>query len=269
MVNKVAVLLVGGIVVVGVVVIGGVAAFVLGSGGPAGDATPTAVDETPLPSPTANGPGTATDGPAATPSTTATATVTGTPTATPTATPRPTVLPSEFDDDEIERHIAELINERREADGLDPLRLDGSTSNSVTEMARDHSAAMAEEGEAVHVIDGNTSTDRYHQYELYTTCRWRQPGGESFASSDHNGITGSENGFEAVARTIAGREYEDDGDTFFHRDEEAVAEHIVDEWWNSTLPPYADRLTLPNARHLGVGVEITQYGEVYATANIC
>ena len=276
MVNKVAVILVGGIVLVAVVVIGGVAALVLGGGGSAGDATATPVDPTPLPSPGATATATQTSTPTATAMATATRSSTPTPTVTatpaPTATPRPTVLPSDFDEEEIELLVAQRVNERRQAAGLDPLQLDGSLANEVSGMARDHSEAMAREGEATHVIDGNTSADRYRTYELYENCKWELPGEEGFAFPDANGLeTDSENGFEAVADTTAGREYEYEvtGERRFNADERDVAEAVVQQWWNTTLPPYSGRLTLPNARYLGVGVEVTQFGEVYVTANLC
>jgi hypothetical protein len=282
MVNKIAVLLVGGIIVVGVVVIGGVAAFVLG-GTDGGSGTPTARDATPLPSPGATVTGTAaptaTATVTATGTATATATVTPTATATPTATPRPTVSPSEFDEEAIATHIERLINRRRQAAGLEPLSRNGTTVGTVVEMARAHSEAMADEGDPTHEIAGNTSTDRYRAYELYNVCSWQKPGEEGFARPDANGVTDSPNGFETVASTIAGREYEfqRDGETItrFNADEQDVAEAIVNQWWNNTGVDstdrlyYRDRLTLPNAGRIGVGVEVTQFGEVYATANLC
>lgn len=271
MVNKIAVALVGGLVLVAVLVVGGVAALVLG-GGSAGEATPTFVDETPLPSPTPTAAPAATATGAPTATATPTATETPTPTATPTSTTRPPVPAVEFDEREVERLVGRLVNERRRAADLDPLELEGGLAGDVSEMARDHSGAMAAEGEATHVVDGNTSADRYREYSLYENCKWVKPGEEGFAFPDANGLeTGSENGFEAVANTTAGREYEDDvtGETRFNADERDVAEAVVNEWWNTTIPPYPQRLTLPNARYLGVGVEVTRDGDVYATANLC
>jgi uncharacterized protein YkwD len=273
MVNKIAVTLVGGLVLVAVLVVGGVAALVLG-GGSAGEATPTFVEETPLssPTPTAAPAATATGAPTATATSTPTATVIPTPAATATVTTRSPVPPVEFDERAVERLVGQLVNERRRAADLDPLELEGGLAGDVSEMARDHSRVMAAEGAATHVIDGNTSADRYREYELYENCKWVKAGEEGFARPDQNGLeTGSENGFEAVSRTVAGREYDDDvtGETRFNADERDVAEAVVNQWWNTTIPPCSQRLTLPNARYLGVGVEVTKNGEVYATANLC
>jgi uncharacterized protein YkwD len=267
MVNKVAVALVGGFILVGVLVIGGVFALLLGGGGSAGEATPTFVDETPLPSPTPTAAATGT----ATVTPTATSTRSVTRTQTPTETARPTVPASDFDERTVEHRIAVRINERRRAADLDPLELDGSLVGEVSEMARDHSEAMATAGEVTHGIDGNNSADRYRQAELYENCKWVKPGEEGFAVADANGLETSENGFEAVAGTVAGRVYDAEftDASRFNADESDVAEAVVQTWWHTTVPPYSQRLTLPNARYLGVGVEITQDGQVYATANLC
>jgi len=274
MVNKIAVLLVGGIVLVAVVVMGGVAALVLTGGGDGGGAgstgggggsTPTAVDPTPLPSPGPETPN-ATVTPT-TPTATATATPTATPVPTPTATPKPD--PSDFNETNIETLIADEINDRRERQGLDRLSRSGSTVADLNEMARAHSTSMARRGNLTHVINGTTSADRYRQNDLYQVCKWKRPGEDGFASPDNNGIEVSENGFEMIGRTAAGRETEVVNDTRFIGTDEDAADAVVDQWFNTTYPRYPERLTFVNASRVGVGVEVTQYGEVYATANLC
>lgn len=266
MVNKAAVILLGGIVVVGVVVIGGVGALVLGVGGGGDAGTPTAVDGTPLPfTPTAAP--TAADGstPTVTESApTAARTKTATVTGTATDVPRTTILPRRFDEGEIETLVARYVNDYREANGYDPLSIDGSTANRVQEMARSHSVGMANEGSVTHVVDGNTSTDRYYDHELYRGCQWESGLRNSIVRADNNGPESNENALETIGRTYAGQEY-DDGK--FNADESDVARAIVEAWWADDK--FERRLTLPNAGSVGVGVEITQSGEVYVTANLC
>lgn len=267
MVNKVAVVLVGGIVLVAVVVIGGVAALVLGSGGDAGQTgTPTAVEPVPL---TTTGPAspTATGTPVATPGRTTTPTPTATPTATRTPTPQPTVALSEFDHHRIEVLVVRMINDRRADAGLDTLRSNTTTPRRVREMARGHSNAMAEEGKVAHSINGRTSTDRYTESDLYNTCQWTAEGGEAIIKPDRSTFESGENVLETIGYAKAGREYDDDGERKFHDTNREIAEEIVADWFSD--PTFQRRLTLPNARFLGVGVEITRFGEVYATANLC
>lgn len=256
MVNKAAVVLLGGIVVVGVVAIGGVGALVLGVGGGDGAGTATPVDATPLPF-------TPTEAPTPTASATPTEDSSAA-TATTAAVQRTTILPRRFDERRVETLVGRYINDRREAQGLDPLALNGSTAGNVRVMARDHSVAMADAGRVTHVLDDNSSTDRYRQYDLYRTCQWKSGLKDSVVAADNNGLEGSNNSLEAVGRTVAGQPY---GDSQFNDDEAAVARAIVEAWFADDT--FEQRLTLPNAGSVGVGIEITQSGEVYATANLC
>ncbi|ELZ27418.1 hypothetical protein C475_05850 [Halosimplex carlsbadense 2-9-1] len=231
--------------------------------------TATAVDATDLPTlaPTATGTaaGTATAAGAGTPTETPTPyptlTPTPTPTATPTATPALTDLPADaFDEREIERLVGEYINDRRASAGLDPLAVEGQGVDRLAEMARGHSVQMADQGEAIHRVDGVSSVQRYRDHELYDRCKWSSPDGNTLRTANGNAL-------EAVGRTIAGEPYRNNGTRRFNGDESAVAHTIVDSWWNtSTYPP---RLSYPNADEVGVGVEITRRNDVFVTANVC
>jgi hypothetical protein len=220
---------------------------------------------TPLPAPGPETPHATTTPSSPTPTATATPPATAGP--TPTATPKPD--PSDFNETNIETLIADEINDRRERQGLDRLSRSGSTVADLNEMARAHSTSMARRGNLTHVINGTTSADRYRQNDLYQVCKWKRPGEDGFASPDNNGIEVSENGFEMIGRTAAGRETEVVNDTRFIGTDEDAADAVVDQWFNTTYPRYPERLTFVNASRVGVGVEVTQYGEVYATANLC
>jgi len=265
MANRVAVLVMGGLVVVGLVVVGGVVALVLGGMSAGGAGTPTADAHTPLsPDDGGSAAGTATGTAHGTVAPTPTPAPTATPTPTPTA--RPTVAPAAFDAERIEVLVFELVNERRAEEGLDPLEMNRSLASEVREMARNHSETMAEADAPRHTINGVSSTDRYEENELYYTCRW-ETDNEGLMRADVNSFESNQSAFEAVTRTVAGREYEVDGETRFNADERDVAEAIVEEWWNDLR--HDKRLLLPNARMVGVGVEVTEDGDVFATANLC
>ncbi|WP_415378715.1 CAP domain-containing protein [Halosimplex sp. TS25] len=230
------------------------------------DSSPTTVERTSLPTlpPTTDAPaGTGANGgtQTTTPTPYPTLTPTSTPTATPTATPALTDVPAEsFDEREIERLVAEYINDRRAERDLDRLDYEGDSVDDLVEMARGHSVRMADVDEAIHRIDGQASADRYRENSLYDRCRWSAPDGNSLVTADDNAL-------EAVGRTIAGESYRQNGERQFNGDESAVARAVVDAWWNTST--YRPRLTRPGADEVGVGVDITRRGDVFATANFC
>jgi hypothetical protein len=261
--NRAAVYLLGAIVLLGVAVVGGGVYFLFGTGGDAGTGTPTAVDATPLdltPTPTAQAPTPTPTAQAPTP--TGTQTAAGSP--TPTDAVRTNILPRRFDRRRIEVLVVEEINERRRAEGLEPLTGNGTVAKHVRTMARNHSVNMADEGVVRHQVNGTTSTARYRDYNLYRTCRWDAANGDYIIASDKNGYEANKSALEAVGRTYAGREY---GDGQFNEDERAVAEALVDAFFSDYR--FDQRLTLPRATHAGVGAEITQAGEVYVTVDLC
>lgn len=267
-VNKPTLLVAGGGVLALVVVAVLVGAALTQPNAPVGgdSSTPTAVEATALPTlaPTAGGTdtGTRTDqGGEPTPTPTPYPTLTPTATATPTATPALTDVPPEnFDEREIERLVGEYINERRVAMNRSRLTTGEEGVAPVVEMARAHSSDMADVGEAIHRIDGQSSADRYRANELYDRCRWSTPDGTTLVTADDNAL-------EAVGHTVAGEPYRSDGQRQFNGDEEAVAKTVVDNWLATDT--YRPRLLRPNAEAVGVGVEITRRGDVYVTANFC
>jgi hypothetical protein len=259
--NRAAVYLLGAIVLLGVAVVGGGVYFLLGVGGDAGTGTPTAVDATPLdltPTPTAQ----ASTPTAQAPTPTGTQTAVGSPTATEVA--RTNILPRRFDRRHIEVLVVEEINERRRAEGLEPLTGNGTVAKRIRTMARNHSVNMADEGKVRHRLNGTTSTARYRNYDLSRACRWDAANGDYIIAPDRNGYEANKSALEAVGRTYAGREY---GDGQFNEDERAVAETVVDAFFSNYR--FEQRLMLQRATHAGVGAEITQSGEVYVTVDLC
>lgn len=266
-VNKPTLLIAGGGVVALVVVAVLVGAALTQPNAPSvgGESTPTPVEATPLPplETTTGGPATATpSGPAtATATPYPTLTPTPSPSPTPTATPELTEVPADsFDEREVERLVVEYINERRSAANYSTLGVDGATADRLTEMARGHSVDMADLGEAIHRIDGAKSADRYRESDLYDRCRWPAADSDSLVTADDNAL-------EAVGTTVAGQPYTKDDERRFNGDEAAVARALVDSWWATDT--YRPRLARPNASVVGVGVEITRRGDVFATVNLC
>ncbi|MBX0321527.1 CAP domain-containing protein [Halomicroarcula sp. F13] len=213
-----------------------------GDGGDGGSSTSTPTTETPA---------------------TATATVTATPVETATAqqTEREPYVPARYyDEAEIERFVVEFVNERRANRKLDPMSASGTTANQLSSMAGGHSVAMAEEGRTLHEIDGVDSADRYRRNDLYESCKF-QAAGKSYIRYPDGA------NFEAIGKTVAGHVYTDDGQERFNGGEREVAKAIVKNWFETQ--PYRDRLTYQNAKRMGVGINVTEQGDVYATANVC
>lgn len=214
------------------------------------------------------------DGPTPIPvSTTAAATPTPTPTPTSTATPttasgsmtterpaRTTVSYRRFDPSLISREVKFLINQRRRSLGLSELQSTGTTPSRLDEMAKSHSVAMANEGVVSHTVNGVTSAQRYRNQGLFDTCRF-ESGSDSFI------LNPTESKFEVITLEVAGRAYTDGGQTEFAANETAVAQQIVETWFEQVR--FRERLTYENAAHIGIGIEVTQDGSVYATGNVC
>lgn len=180
-------------------------------------------------------------------------------TATPTptaaeATPTP-VPPESFNESAIAARLVTLINEERAEQDVTQLSTVGNTAATLEGMAQNHSDAMAAAGEVNHTIDGQDSYDRYEANGLADRCSFAR-GGTTIESPTRDR-------FEAVGRTVAGQP----GGSEFNTNDTAVAQALADHWL-STLP-YSQRLTLDGAERVGVGVTITDAGDVYATVNIC
>ncbi|QPV62714.1 hypothetical protein I7X12_18615 [Halosimplex litoreum] len=278
----------GAVAVVAVLVVGGIAgAMVLGGGGGGDTPTPDEPDDsddgsdggsaaTPTRAATTAGNGTATNGtatngtangtagPTVTPTSVATPTATGTPTVTPTPTAVPTrtpILPRTFEEREVELELRRLINDWRTANGLDPYTNDnGSLVVRLNEMSLNHSVGMAQRGELVYETYGLSVPQRYEAFQVKETCQFKRQGKQFIVSPDNYQ-------FQVIAQSYVGRNFQDGGETVFHENETAVARDIFEAWTEN--PVYADVLEYPNANRLGVGIEITDNNEVWATGSIC
>ena len=237
MVNKVALGILA-VIVLTAMTVGGLVGLQLSGEDAPGEATPTPVS-TPTPGP-AETPGTnGSDDGAATP--------------TPTATPVP--LAASFDEAAIEESVRAEINVRREDRDMTALRSD----EVVQEMARNHSRTMASEGNLTHDAGGLTTMDRYEAFGLEDRCR-----------IPDNSYTGIRDGkaLETIDRKTVGENYTFRDDRTMAIDNETMAARaVVDSWF--TREQQRRKLLLKEATVAGVGVTITEEGELYATVDLC
>jgi hypothetical protein len=201
---------------------------------------------------------TTTSAPTPTPTATATPTVTPTPTAVPTRTP---TLPRRFSEREVELELRRLINDWRRNNGLNAYaNANGTLVKRINRMSLNHSAGMAERGELVYETYNLSVPERYEEFGLKETCKFKR--------QDKQFIVSPENyQFQVIGQTYIGRNFEENGETVYHENETAVAREIFEDWTGNRV--YADVLNYPNANRLGLGIEITEDNEVWVTGNIC
>ncbi|MFB6118772.1 hypothetical protein [Halosegnis sp.] len=244
------------LVAIGVVVllllVGGAAAFVgLPLGG--GDTTPTPTPRTTATStPTATVTPTPTATPTSTPTATqtATATPTPTPTATPTATPTPTPASVEAPNASAVAAVVEseltAYQDDPETQADESMATNGTIASALSEMARNHSAQMADVNRVAHTIDGVTTDDRYERDPTLTDCAVRD-------NSDTYVLEREE--MEGLAQTtVTSSSTEDVG--------QALADALLFDTHDRRV------LELDGASHLGIGVAI-QDGQAYVTIAVC
>jgi hypothetical protein len=166
-----------------------------------------------------------------------------------------TIPARRFERREIRTEVKRLINERRTNRDLSALIESGQVADRLDKLGRSHSVAMADEGRVSHTIDGNSSRDRYEAAGLYSSCQFESDPGTYVVDARYNRL-------EVVGHVVAGRTH----NGRFLENEEEVARAIVSGWFSSSSQ---DRLLYQNAKQIGVGIEITQSGDVYATGNLC
>lgn len=232
MANKTALIIIGIIAATAM----GVGAFV-GSelGGTAGTPTPT-------PTP---------DGGGGEQSPTATLSPTTSPTATP---PTPTVAPAEFNRTKIELAIQARVNdERAERDLRELKRL-----STAVEMARFHSENMAAQKYVSHSADGFSTVERYERFDLHDRCRTEDSTGTGIREGE---------ALETLAKTTAGRPFEENGERRYYRTEGQIADAVVDQWLATSES--RQKLLMSTAKDVGVGVVVTDNGGTYVTLDLC
>lgn len=160
----------------------------------------------------------------------------------------------DLNETQIEAFIHEDINDRRQAQGLQPLNHDPG----LREIARYHSRDMVERNYYAHDGPaGETMGDRYDKFGY--SCR--------VATSGNQYMAGAEN----IAYTYAYIDVEGpNGKTVHHDSEQDIARGLVNQWMNST--GHRENILKPYWNNEGIGINITKIdGEtrIYATQNFC
>jgi len=176
---------------------------------------------------------------------TATTTVTtgGEDTAITTATTTAAVSPATVDAAAVETAVRDRIDDYRRGEGLDEL----GTFRNLTAAARFHSDNMAEQGYPTHAARGYTSLERYERFGIADRCRLPDP----TAASIRNGQQ-----LELIDRIRPDTTSEDD-----------IGRRIARDWIEGDET--GRKLDYDAASWVGVGVTVTDDGQVYATANLC
>lgn len=147
-----------------------------------------------------------------------------------------------FDSADVEDFIHHEVNDRRAEEDLKPLEWDGT----IASVSRAHSADMHDRDYFAHENpDGESPFDRFSEVGDY--CR-------AYG--------------ENIAMTVADRRVrEPGGEVVRYRSPEELAEGLVEQWMNS--PPHREAILSDRWDRGGVGVYLSEEGEVYATHNFC
>jgi uncharacterized protein YkwD len=187
---------------------------------------------------------------------TATQSVTATPSSTEPMAPETETRTASPEQNLTLENIETLIEKRisNHPDSTTSFSTDTKTAVKLDMLAKNHSKDMVQSGTVSHDVGNGDSEARYRKAELYQRCQFQEQ--EYIANAKRNR-------FESVARVSVDEYRGGSAETT----EKNVANVIVEDWFNSIT--YRDRLRYENAQHLGVGVEISKTGNVYATATVC
>jgi uncharacterized protein YkwD len=181
---------------------------------------------------------------AATATTTETATTTTeTTTSATTATTTPGVSPSTVNASHVERAVRAEVNRLRERNGREPL----AWLPELREMARFHSENMAGQGYPSHVAAGYTTEERYREFELYERCKLADSTGSSVRTGEELEVVG-----RLTPSTI---------------DASTIGRQMVQQWAGESES--RERLLYRSGDRVGVGVTVTEAGQVYVTLDLC
>jgi uncharacterized protein YkwD len=175
------------------------------------------------------------------------------PTPTPTATPVPDDDGDGVDDTLVRQVFLSYLNAERSSRGLGNLTMRAE----LTLMGEGQAADMAEHDYVGHVQpDGTTIRDRYEARALLPECRLEQRGTDRY-------YPGAEN----AAQTWINRSVRTDDGLDYIGDEYDLGEELFEMWINS--PPHREAMLVSSADEMGLGIEVTASGKVYAALELC
>lgn len=162
---------------------------------------------------------------------------------------------SDFNADEIEQLFLERFNEMRERERVGSVHRD----RFLSEMGQDHAENMAEHDYIGHVQpDGWGIEDRYRDRGLLPKCE--------LPVDDGSGryYPGAENAAGAAVGRVT---HPGTDETFNIRDNDDVAEFLMDSWMSSD--GHRAVMVLPAVQQIGLGVAIRGDGEIFAALQFC
>ena len=181
------------------------------------------------------------------------ATPTDRPTPTPTATPVPDDDGDRIDDTLVREVFQSYLNAERSSRGLGNLTL----RPELTAMGNAQAANMAQHDYVGHVQpDGTGIQDRYEARGLLPECRLEQRGTDRY-------YPGAEN----AAQTWVGRSVQTDDGLDYIGDEYDLGEELFEMWMHS--PPHREAMLVSSADEMGLGLNVTADGKVYAALELC
>ncbi|WP_049971850.1 CAP domain-containing protein [Haladaptatus cibarius] len=170
-----------------------------------------------------------------------------------TTTTEPTTTPDEsdgFDRSEVERYVHQFVNEERTERGLNAISFD----TELRDIARGHSEDMATRNYFSHTSpEGENFADRYEQAGYICQA----------STGDGSYLTGGEN----IAQTWYDTPINSGDETVRYTTERELARGIVDQWMNSQ--GHRENILTDSWQNEGIGIYVTEDGQVYATQNFC
>jgi uncharacterized protein YkwD len=175
------------------------------------------------------------------------------PTPTPTATPVPDDDGDRINDTLVRGVFQSYLNAERASRGLENLTL----RPELTAMGKAQAANMANHEYVGHVQpDGTDIRDRYEARGLLPECRLERRETDRY-------YPGAEN----AAQTWINRSVRTDDGLDYIGDEYDLGEELFEMWINS--PPHREAMLVSAADEMGLGLNVTANGRVYAALELC
>lgn len=153
----------------------------------------------------------------------------------------------------VEREFLELFNEWREEERLNPV----SVNPKLTDLGREHSEYMADEGQLTHEESGGrTIKHRFQKRGLLPKCEIEIRGSDRY-------YPGAEN----AAQTWIYTNIQAESGIEYYSSARELAEGLLRQWLNS--PGHRKPMVQPDVKEIGLGIVITPNNKVWASLEFC
>lgn len=160
---------------------------------------------------------------------------------------------SSYNKSQVEQEFLLLLNQERHQRGLQNLTI----RLVLTDMGNTHAANMAQYSYVGHEWpDGTTIQDRYQRRGLLPECRLPIADSSTY-------YPGAEN----AAQTHVDEDVTIEDGSIYVSDEQSLAKSLFVMWMNSPLHKKA--MLVESADQMGLGLNITDSGKVYAALELC